>query len=149
MSTDTSMSSDKAEKRQKLVMALGIAAIILFSANLLTVLATHFWPGDGLPFLSKQEVVAAEAPVSHFAFHVQGNRDRIRHKHTFVVRAPESVSTIHFDALDRDIAAMEAAAERLEREIALELSQLEAKQVQLALGRALELAGQAASNKMD
>jgi len=148
MSTDTSNSADNAERRQKMVMALGIATIILFSANLLTVLATHFWPGDGLPFLSKQEVVVAEAPASHFEFRVHSDHDRLHHKHRIIVRAPESVSTIHFDELDRDIAAMEAAAERLEREIALELRELEAKQVQVVLGRSLELVEQAASDQM-
>ena len=41
---DLNMATDNPERRNRIVMALGIATIVSFSANLLTALAKHFWP---------------------------------------------------------------------------------------------------------
>lgn len=142
------MSTDETGRRQKVVMALGIATIILFSANLLTVLAKHFLPDHGLPFLSKQEVVIAEAPVARYEFRVHSehaDRNDHRHKHRIILNAPSGVSTIYMDELDRDIAKLEEAARRLEREVSQEMSQLNAKQIRVRTMRALELAEVAAA----
>ena len=115
------MSTDTSERRQKVVMALGIATIILFSANLLTVLAKHFWPEKSLPFMTEQEVTA-DAP-SHFEYkvHVFHERPREHRKHRVIVRTPSAVSHIVVDELDRDIADMEEAAARLKRELSTEI----------------------------
>ena len=115
------MSTDTSERRQKVVMALGIATIILFSANLLTVLAKHFWPEKNLPFLTEQEV-AVEAPNSfEYEVRVYAERPHDHRKHRVIIKAPNAVSHIVVDELDREIAEMEAAAERLERELSVEL----------------------------
>ena len=115
------MSTDTSERRQKVVMALGIATIILFSANLLTVLAKHFWPEKNLPFLTEQEV-AVEAPNSfEYEVRVYAERPHDHRKHRVIIKAPDAVSHIVVDELDREIAEMEAAAERLERELSVEL----------------------------
>lgn len=133
------MSTDETSRRQRVVMALGIATIILFSANLLTVLAKHFWPDHSLPFLSKQEVVVAEAPMAHFEVRIDGDRSAQRYRHRIVLRAPHGVSTIHLDELDRDIADMEAAANRLERELNQELSAVNSENImRLELDRAAQ-----------
>jgi hypothetical protein len=115
------MSTETIEKRQKVVMALGIATIILFSANLLAVLAKHFWPDKGLPFMTEQEVTV-EAP-SHYEYevYVRHERPHEHRKHRIVVRTPSAVSHFVVDELDRDIADMEKAAVRLERELTMEL----------------------------
>lgn len=136
------MSTDTSERRQKVVMALGIATIILFSANLLTVLAKHFWPEQNLPFVSEQEV-AVEAPNQfEYEVRVYADRPHEHRKHRVIIRAPkvrvsDAVSHIVVDELDRDIAEMEAAAERLERELSIELES-SMRQLELQLQEAKE-----------
>lgn len=115
------MSTDTSERRHKVVMALGIATIILFSANLLTVLAKHFLPEKHLPFLTEQEV-AMEAPSSfEYEVHVYSERPSEHHNHRVIVRAPNAVSHIVLDELDQEITEIEAAAALLERELSTEL----------------------------
>ena len=43
------MSTDQPGRQQKVVMVLGIAAIILFSANLFSAVLQHFWPNSSPP----------------------------------------------------------------------------------------------------
>jgi len=148
------MSTDTSERRQKVVMALGIATIILFSANLLTVLAKHFWPEKGLPFMTEQEV-AVEAP-NRFEYRVQVYHERPHeHKrHRVIVKTPSTApqiivdghlleghvspaEVIVLDELDREIAEMESAAQRLEQELSIEL-QSTMRDVELQLREAVE-----------
>ena len=143
------MSTDTTGRRQKVVMALGIATIILFSANLLTVLAKHFWPDHGLPFLTQQEVAVAESPHAVFEYRVQADRHDHKHKHRVVIRTPSAVSEIHFDQLDRDIADMEQAARRLEREINREMTRFNSENIQFHTARAIEIAEEAADAAAD
>lgn len=131
------MSTDQSDRRQKIVMALGIATIILFSANLLTVLAHHFWPESGLkvPFLSEN---VAEADVWEVNVH-----EAPHHKHHFVIRTPDAASYVELDVnvdeLDRDIARMERDARRLEREINRELLRLSSGHARSEAVRAVEI----------
>ena len=134
------MSTDQSPRRQKIVMALGIATIILFSANLLTVLAHHFWPESGLkvPFLSESVAEAEADAVWEVNVH-----EAPHHKHHFVIRGPEVSSYValemNVDELDRDIARMERDARRLEREINRELSRLNTEEIQFEAARAVEI----------
>jgi hypothetical protein len=138
------MSTDETGRRQKVVMALGIATIILFSANLLTVLAKHFWPDNGLPFLTQQEVAVADSPHAVYEYRVQADRHDHKHKHRVVIRTPSAVSEIHIDQLDRDIAEMEQAARRLEREINREMARFNSENIQFHTARAIEIAEEVA-----
>ncbi len=138
------MSTDTSGRRQKVVMALGIATIVLFSANLLTVLAKHFWPDNGLPFLSKQEVVVAEAP--HAAYEVaivEGIRNHQR-KHHVIVHVPDVQAVVELDALDRQLAEMEQATRLLEVRLNREYSRAHMDEIRLLTERAVQQAKEAA-----
>ena len=167
MSTDSTQSSDPTERRQKIVMALGIATIILFSANLLTVLAHHFWPESGIkvPFLSEQADVAEAVVVSEGDAIWEFNVHRApHHKHRVIVRHPHRVQTFSFngdaveaegfqihmkemlaDELDRELAEMELHAQQLESEFeSIQMQEIESviqmEELQAQSSRIKELA---------
>jgi len=115
------MSTDTSERREKVVMALGIATIILFSANLLSVLAKHFWPEKPLPFLTEQEVAVDAPDTFEYEVRLFSKRPREHRTHRVIVRAPNVVSHIEVDELDQEIFEIEAAAALLNRELSVEL----------------------------
>jgi len=131
--------TDKAVRREKIVMALGIAAIILFSANLLTMVARHFWPDFRFESLfaagNRQAVTEVETlheVTDDHAVHVFVKRHRHRDgEQRFVIRMDGE--TLHLDAREafREKAAdveadLRAEMERLGRDIARQKHRLEA-----------------------
>lgn len=89
--------NDAPERREKVVMALGLVAILLFSANLMAMVARHFWPN--MPIIGEprtEEVIVA-------SFH----------------HAPHVVWEVQTDQLERDL-------RRLEYRIARERAALDA-----------------------
>ena len=119
------MSNDQPGRRQKVVMVLGIAAIILFSANLLTALAHHFWPNLAFNTENTQSVaeLAPLADVHALAEVRVEHRPHRRHKIVIRHRAdrPPVVATEEF-GLDIDL-SLEIA--QLQAEIERELSELD------------------------
>jgi hypothetical protein len=120
MSDQSTPSADPSERRQKVVMALGIVTIILFSANLLTVLAHHFWPDADwhVPFLKETETAAASWRIDvHSA---------PQHEHVFVFRqhgaAPNVVVQGNQHAIEMDLADLERQTRRMQRDLERELA---------------------------
>jgi len=135
------MSAEPSERRQRIVMALGIATIILFSANLLTVLAHHFWPENGFNRFQTEELAVADAPIVT-DIHVDVDVERHPfHKKRVIVRFPKHGS-IHMDELDRELADMERAARDLEREIDRELAEWNVDGIHVHAVQAIEAATQ-------
>ena len=140
------MSTDQPGRNQKVVMVLGIAAIILFSANLLSAVVKHFWPDFG--FNKTEHVLVEAAPladihefeltpfaelhkieVAHAGdVHVIHRPNR---KHRIVIRKSDrsaAPTRIEFDMdlnLEEDLSRLEAEIEAemadLEREISYEI----------------------------
>ncbi len=140
------MSTENTGRRQKLVMALGIATIILFSANLLSVLVKHFWPdkAEYALFTSERADAVEVAPLAETQFRyeikVDADRRHARHKkHRIVMRFPNHASHAHGDALDAEIAEMEEAASRLERELSRELDSWDTEEIEFGDLEILEL----------
>lgn len=127
---------EKAARREKIVMALGIAAVILFSANLLTMVARHFWPD--LPLFGGNKNVAVgefetmELSGDDHAVHVFLNRQGHEHgAHGYVIRLNGEDVHVHArdafrDAADRIESELRIEMDRLHRDIARQQSRLEA-----------------------
>ena len=60
--------NDAPERREKVVMALGLVAIILFSANLMAMVARHFWPN--MPIIGEPRTEEIVVESLHLAPHV-------------------------------------------------------------------------------
>ena len=122
--------SEKADRRSRLVMALGIAAVILFSANLLAMVAKHIWPDlRELAIFGAETEAVVEVPEHTIEFHAFSEFDhkhRHSHKrtpHRIIIRRPHSASgTITFDSK-----SFEADLNRLERDMEREMALLEGK----------------------
>jgi len=143
------MSTDDTSRRSRLVMALGIATIILFSANLLSVLVKHFWPdkAEYALFTSSEDAEFELAPLAEYEVRLDvDTRRAARRKHRVVMRFPKhrthdsSDRHSHGDALDSEIAEMEEAAQRLARELNHELSSFQTEEIAFGTARALEVA---------
>ncbi len=142
------MATDNSERRNRIVMALGIATIVLFSANLLTALANHFWPEKAnFTMFSATQEADTDALVE---WEVDCDTDMeivvdrsIRHSprrlHRFVMRLPRHRSHSHDTDLDREIAEMESAARCLERELSRELRTMQTEEIRFGAVRAIEL----------
>ncbi|NQV72275.1 hypothetical protein HQ496_04055 [bacterium] len=104
------MASTTPDRSHKLVMGLGIVAILLFSANLITAIVHHLWPEQ-------------ESRVLHFTSESWGATDATAEVYTigranglqkFVIRhrhaAPEIVLSVETD-LDQEIAELERRIE--------------------------------------
>lgn len=125
--------TDKAVRREKIVMALGIATIILFSANLLTMVARHVWPDFrfGSLFGVEQMDAVSEVDGEH-TVHVFVNRHGDGHEaHRFVIRL--NGADVHYHArdsfretADRIESELRVEMERLSRDIARQQSRMEA-----------------------
>ncbi|MDA0378231.1 MAG: hypothetical protein O2899_01970 [Bacteroidetes bacterium] len=132
MSDHSTPSSDASERRQKVVMALGIATIVLFSANLLTVLAQHFWPENSwrIPLLAEQE-----SAVETAAFWQVDVQAAPRHRHRVVIHrpavAPEVIVDLDVRSIERELAKVERQTQRLELELQRELSSIHAEGIRL------------------
>jgi len=84
--------SEKADRRSRIVMALGIATVILFSANLLAMVAKHFWPDLRETALFRSETAkeeVAEVQEHVFEFHSFADADHKRHRYR--VRRPSRI----------------------------------------------------------
>jgi len=144
------MSTENTGRRQKLVMALGIATIILFSANLLSVLVKHFWPdkAEYTLFTAERADAVETAPHAeaqfHYKFDVDVDTRHARHKkHRIVMRLSDCEGHSHDDALDAEIAEMEAAASRLQRELSRELNQWDTHEIEIGDVKILDLTSEA------
>lgn len=131
--------TDKAVRREKIVMALGIAAIILFSANLLTMIARHFWPDYRFESLFGADHQRAQTDIDLQQRAIPGDEVHVfvrRHRqhdgeHKFVFQL--NGENVHFEARKafREKAAnveadLRAEMERLSRDIARQKRRLEA-----------------------
>jgi len=118
--------SDRTDRPNRLVMFLGIATIVLFSVNLMSVLANRVWP-KLQHMIATSETAAPETPVNGYV-----------HSSVFVGRMPLGHMTFRFEnrsmfkkkkcmsrhALEtRD--RMDAAIDRLENDIERESDWLE------------------------
>jgi len=106
------MASTTPDRSHKLVMGLGIVAILLFSANLITAIVHHFWPDQ-------------ESRVLHFTSESWADTDataevytigRSNGHHKFVIRhrhaAPEEELDLNVETdLDQEIAELERRIE--------------------------------------
>ncbi|NNF03548.1 MAG: hypothetical protein HKN17_03695 [Rhodothermales bacterium] len=116
--------TDKAARREKIVMALGIAAVILFSANLLTMIARHFWPDLRFESLfapggnaAVSEVDTMEAPDCDRAVHVFVKRHgHEKGTHRFVIGMDARAA--YHEAADRIDAELRRDMDQLHRDIA-------------------------------
>lgn len=118
--------TDKAVRREKIVMALGIAAIILFSANLLTMVARHIWPDFRF-----ESLIAADCGPD--AFQVEAIREASDDHavHVFVNRWKHDNGTQKFvvrlngsDLQADDLEAFTDAADRIESDLRAEMDRL-------------------------
>lgn len=113
------MASDTTDRREKMVMGLGIITIILFSANLMTAVANYFWPNYSLPWTQRQNVDLVEVEEGihelHFveALH-DGHRMVFRHR----FHAPE----VHVEVYSDEV--VEQGLAELERSINMEAERL-------------------------
>ena len=106
------MATTTPDRSQKLVMGLGIVAILLFSANLITAIVQHFWPEQEsrvLHFTSESwEDSDATAEVYTIGRTKGLQKFVIRHRHA----APEVELELNIVSdLDRDIAELERRIE--------------------------------------
>lgn len=116
--------SDKADRRSRLVTALGIATVVLFSANLLAMITKHVWPGVSEKALfHAQDEAVAEAGDHDIEFHALSefnHRHRHSHKrspHRIIIRKPHAATgTFSFDSK-----SFEADLNRLERDMEREM----------------------------
>lgn len=106
------MASTTADRSHKLVMGLGIVAILLFSANLITAIVHHFWPDQ-------------ESRVLHFTSESWADTDataevytigRSNGHHKFVIRHRHAAPEVELDLnvetdLDQEIAELERRIE--------------------------------------
>lgn len=135
------MATKNPERREKIVMLLGIAAIILFSANLLSMLAKHFWPDYAIPLLhaTKTEVVEfAPRPQIHI-LHAQ----HMRHRIVFYERniSESNHEHIRWDIdleLERIGRELERSALQLDGELSLEVERGEWKSAMKTARRTME-----------
>ena len=133
--------TDKTARREKIVMALGLVAIILFSANLLTMIARHFWPDyriespfavEAQPVVTEVEAVAtAESEDRRRTVHVFVNRhEQSDGAHRFVFRLNGEDFHVHArdsfrETADRIESDLRVEMERLRRDIARQQSRME------------------------
>jgi hypothetical protein len=104
--------SDQADRGSRVVMILGIVTIVLFSANLLSMLSTRVWPRLQQLSMFNEEAPAPEAPT----LHVPGTfRHTIVHFGSWPERLDKSYRLRN--RLDADL-------ERLERDIERETERL-------------------------
>ncbi len=104
---------DASGRREKVVMGLGILAILLLSANITAVVARHFWPDLPLFGRTSETTAVVEAPAMHglIEIEVPDVHRLVRiHRHS----APTSWE-FNTDELERDLRKLEA---RIERETA-------------------------------
>ncbi len=143
------MATDNSERRNRVVMALGIATIVLFSANLLTAVAKHFWPEQAnfTMFSATQEADTdalteweVDCDTDMEIIVDRSIRHSPRRSHRFVMRLPRHRSHSHDTDLDREIAEMESAARRLERELSRELRTMQTEEIRFGAVRAIEIA---------
>ncbi|MDA1028216.1 MAG: hypothetical protein O3B41_04080 [Bacteroidetes bacterium] len=122
------MASDTTDRREKMVMGLGIITIILFSANLMTAVANYFWPNYSLPWTERQDIDFAEDEEGILELHFV---EAPHYKHRMVIRhriyAPEvNVEVFSDEDIEREVA-------ELERTIRMEVNRLTSE---IAIGRA-------------
>lgn len=130
--------TDKAVRREKIVMALGIIAVFLFSANLLTMIARHVWPDFRFESLFVEGfdpavtgVETMETTYDH-AVHVYVNRWKHHDgEHRFMIRMNDH--DLRLDAreafretADHVEADLRAEMERLSRDITRQQRRMEA-----------------------
>lgn len=146
---DLNMATDNSERRNRIVMALGIATIVLFSANLLTALAKQFWPEQANFTMFSATREADTDALAEWEDNCDTDIEIIvgrsiqyspRRSHRFVVRLPRHRSHSHETDLDREIAEMESAARRLERELSRELRTMQTEKIRFGAVRAIEIA---------
>lgn len=118
------MATEQPDRRQKIVMGLGIITILLVSANLLTAVVKHFWPGASLQDNVMVYEIADVAPEVNTHVIVHGKR----HKR-FLIKRPAVAPNIEFDfefnhEVDQNI---DQELAELEREIEAHVSQLNNK----------------------
>ncbi len=104
---------DASGRREKVVMGLGILAILLLSANITAVVARHFWPDLPLFGGTSDAMAVVEAPTVHSLVEIEVpdvHRLVRIHRHS----APSSWE-FNTDDLERDLRKLEA---RIERETA-------------------------------
>ncbi|MEQ9105471.1 MAG: hypothetical protein RIE53_12345 [Rhodothermales bacterium] len=97
---------DASGRREKVVMGLGILAILLLSANITAVVARHFWPDLPLFGRTTEAMAIAEVPaIPHLVeIEVPDVHRLIRiHRHS----APSSWE-FNTDDLERDLRKLEA-----------------------------------------
>jgi hypothetical protein len=128
------MATENTDRREKIVMGLGIVTIILFSANLLTAVANYFWPNHSLPLIhSTMSEVQVERGV--YELHIRQSPHR---RHRIVMR--DLVSKLEIDVesemdveFERELARLERSiereTERMTRELTIHLEQRETKPV--------------------
>ena len=117
--------SDRTDRPNRVVMFLGIATIVLFSANLMSVLANRVWPRlqhmiateTSVPEARpdrriRSTIVATRFPLGHMTFRFE-NRMKFKKKRCWNRHA--------FESNDR----MDAAIEQLERDIQRESDRIE------------------------
>lgn len=134
------MSTDNSDRRSRLVMALGVVTIILFSANLLSVLAKHFWPDQSeVAFFESRAIAEDAVSAGNVEIDIDVRGDALR-KHRIVMRFPKQSARVHSDGIDAEIADMERAARRIEMELNRELAKLNTEEIQFEVARAVEVA---------
>ena len=101
------MSTDQPGRQQKVVMVLGIAAIILFSANLFSAVLQHFWPNSSPP--EQNHVMVELAP---------------HRPHRIVIRHRNRASATPDIKFDIDL-ELKHEMQRLEADIASEMAEFE------------------------
>jgi hypothetical protein len=134
------MASESSDRRDKAVMALGIVAVLLFSANLLTAVVHYFWPD-----YSESEVVAVAvdevSPMGRVIVH------RLNAPNTVVFEHRHTAPNIHFevdvnDDFEREMAELEARIELqaadLEKELTLTIQRADVESSMKAAEKALK-----------
>jgi len=122
------MASSNSDGRQKLVMGLGIVAILLFSANMLTALVKHIWPEHSTELVNvstlEWESDGAETEVYTARF-----SDR---PHRLIIKRRRFAPTVHVEVevendFDQELARLgrtiEIEAEKLTRELSLRIEE--------------------------
>lgn len=134
------MASTSSDRSQKLVMGLGIVAILLLSANLITALVKHIWPEHQTQLLHLSSSEWEEAAPSAEVYAI-GRSDRHR---KFVIRHRHSAPEVHVELnvetdLDQELARLERRIEREAQAFGNELTlKLEKNEWQSAMESAKE-----------
>jgi hypothetical protein len=125
---------DASGRREKVVMGLGILAILLLSANITAVVARHFWPDLPLFGRTTETLAIAEVPAvpgvpGLIEIEVPDVHRLVRiHRH-----AAPSTWEFHTDDLERDLRKLEARIARETARVEQEAARLGRQDVRVSV----------------